>query len=199
MASETPQRLPRDLKRYLVPNEVPIEIVRLHWAILWKPVLATLAGLMVLGWFSLQLPPGAAPLLNLLVVAWLVIVLWLLWELMEWRVNWFVATDRRLLYTFGLITRNVAMMPLSKVTDMKYVRSPAGKVLGYGVFILESAGLDQALREIKWVPSPDKLYLEISSLIFAPPSRRFSDRYPPSTASGSALPVAERNEAWWRQ
>ena len=34
------------------------------------------------------------------------------------------------------------MMPLAKVTDMSFQRSPIGRILGYGEFILESAGQD---------------------------------------------------------
>ena len=37
-----------------------------------------------------------------------------------------VATDKRLILTYGLVTQKVAMMPLTKVTDMSYNRSPSG-------------------------------------------------------------------------
>lgn len=42
----------------------------------------------------------------------------LLWCLLDWSHNWFVATDKRLLLRYGLISHKVAMMPLLKVTDM---------------------------------------------------------------------------------
>jgi hypothetical protein len=58
------------------------------------------------------------------------------------------------------------MMPLLKVTDMSYVRSIPGQFLGYGKFVLESAGQDQALREVKWVPDPDQTYRDICAEIF---------------------------------
>ena len=48
------------------------------------------------------------------------------------------------------------MMPLIKVTDMSYNRSVPGRILGYGRFVMESAGQDQALREVNWVPDPDQ-------------------------------------------
>ena len=90
----------------------------------------------------------------------------LLWCLLDWSHNWFVATDKRLLLRYGLISHKVAMMPLLKVTDMSYVRSIPGQFLGYGKFVLESAGQDQALREIKWVPDPDQTYRDICAEIF---------------------------------
>jgi hypothetical protein len=55
-----------------------------------------------------------------------------------------------------------------KVTDMSYSRPPVGRVLGYGEIVLESAGQDQALRRITFLPNPDDLYLEICELLFGP-------------------------------
>jgi len=66
----------------------------------------------------------------------------------------------------GLVTRKVNMMPLSKVTDMSFQRSTMGRILGYGEFILESAGQDQALRIVDHLPYPEQLYLEVCGLIF---------------------------------
>jgi hypothetical protein len=58
------------------------------------------------------------------------------------------------------------MMPLVKVTDMSFQRSTLGRLLGYGEFILESAGQDQALRVVDHLPYPEQLYLEVCGLIF---------------------------------
>ena len=57
--------------------------------------------------------------------------------------------------TLGILTRKVAMIPLIKVTDMRYDRPPIGQILGYGSFVLESAGQDQAFRVVHFVPHPD--------------------------------------------
>ena len=93
------------------------------------------------------------------------------WKLVEWRHDWFVATDKRLLLFYGFITRKVAMMPLTKVTDMSYNRSVPGRILGYGRFVLESAGQDQALRVVTWVPEPDQRYRAICAEIFGVTAR----------------------------
>jgi membrane protein YdbS with pleckstrin-like domain len=92
----------------------------------------------------------------------------LVWRLLQWREEWFVVTDRRLLLRSGIITRRVAMMPLIKVTDMSYSRPPVGRLLGYGQIVIESAGNDQALRRIRHLPHPDALYLDICELLFGP-------------------------------
>jgi uncharacterized membrane protein YdbT with pleckstrin-like domain len=77
-----------------------------------------------------------------------------------------VVTSQRLLEVKGVVTRRVLMMPLKKVTDMSFERSTMGRLLGYGKFILESAGQDQALTSVDHVPYPEQLYLEICRLIF---------------------------------
>ncbi|PID54229.1 MAG: hypothetical protein CSB46_03730 [Micrococcales bacterium] len=58
------------------------------------------------------------------------------------------------------------MLPLGRITDMKYQRTFFGLILGYGRFVLESAGEDQALREIEHVPHPDDVYHIITEEIF---------------------------------
>jgi membrane protein YdbS with pleckstrin-like domain len=103
-----------------------------------------------------------------LLVAWILLAVRLAWLALEWREDWFVVTDRRLLVRSGLITRRVSMMPLIKVTDLSFARPPVGRLLGYGEFVIESAGQDQVLRRIRHVPNPDALYLEICDLLFGP-------------------------------
>ena len=49
---------------------------------------------------------------------WWAAGLWLLWRVLNWRRDWFVATDKRFLLFYGFIRRKVAMMPLLKVTDV---------------------------------------------------------------------------------
>jgi hypothetical protein len=83
--------------------------------------------------------------------------------------DWFVVTDKRFVRTWGVLTRQVGMMPLTRVTDMRYERPALGRVLGYGTFVLESAGQDQALHLIEFLPDPEELYQEVCKLLFNPP------------------------------
>ena len=68
----------------------------------------------------------------------------------------------------GVWSKSVAMLPLTKVTDMRFERSARGRVFGYGKFVVESAGQEQALREVDYLPYPEQLYLEVCGLIFTP-------------------------------
>ena len=87
-------------------------------------------------------------------------------RIIDWTRNYFVVTSQRLLLTQGFVVRKVNMMPLAKVTDMSFQRTAVGQILGYGEFIVESAGEDQALRNIRFLPYPEQLYLEVCGLIF---------------------------------
>ena len=158
----------RGLERYLLPTERRVIAVRRHWARLAGPALSALGGLVVLMWLDQVLPLGLPLARDLLLAAWVLLLARLTWRVLEWREDWFVVTDRRLLMRSGLVTRRVAMMPLIKVTDMSYSRPPAGRLLGYGEIVIESAGHDQALRRIRHLPDPDVLYLEICELLFGP-------------------------------
>lgn len=158
----------RLLDRYLLDEERPIVATRHHWAKLAEPVGTPLLGVILAGWIEANLTAETAVLGQVVWLLWLVLVARAIWRLLEWRNEWFVATDKRLLMTYGLLTHKVAMMPLRKVTDMNYGRSLLGRLLGYGQFVLESAGQDQAMREIQWVPSPDEKYRRICATIFGP-------------------------------
>lgn len=158
----------RILDRYVLTGERVVVATRHHWAMLLEPVATTVAGLVVVAWLLVQAGPSAGDGLLVLWLLWLVLVVRLGWKVLEWRNEWFVATDKRLLLLYGLITHKVAMMPLTKVTDLNYGRSLTGRVLGYGQFLLESAGQDQALRQIDWVARPEATYRRICDTLFGP-------------------------------
>ena len=164
-----PVILPRGtlrVQRHLLPSERVVVAVRRHWAKVAEPVATTLGALLAVGWLDTTLPRGVPLIRDVLWLGWLVLLGRLIWKFLAWRDAWFVATDKRLLLQHGLLTRKVAMMPLLKVTDLSYNRSPAGRLLGYGEFVLESAGQDQAMRSVTFLPSPDELYADICGELF---------------------------------
>lgn len=155
-----------NLDRYVLDGEHEILAQRRHWAVVAEPVGSAFAGLLVVLALDYSIPANLSLLTNILWWAWYAVVVRALWKWLHWRRDWLVATDKRLLLTYGLITEKVAMMPLAKVTDMSYNRSPMGRLLGYGTFVMESAGQDQALRRVAWVRHPDHTYRAICAEIF---------------------------------
>jgi len=156
----------RGLLRYLLDGEQIVIAAHQHWAKVAEPVASAVAGLILVVALDSFLPAGLGFVANVLWWAWFALVARAIWKVLERRHDWFVATDKRLILTYGLVTRKVAMMPLTKVTDMSYNRSPLGRLLGYGTFVMESAGQDQALRRVSWVADPDHTYRAMCAEIF---------------------------------
>lgn len=184
--------VPKELDRYLVPGEDIVFLLRRHWVLLIEPFLSTLAGLLVLAVLS-TLIGGTVE--TVLTFAWLLLLCRLILVTWEWWYELVVATDKRLMLIHGIVTRKVDIMPMSKVTDMRYDRSVTGRALGYGKFVMESAGQDQALSTINYIPDSDLHYQQISQLIFDPSAPRLTQK----TGGSSRVPVVEPEEAWWRR
>ena len=157
---------PADVDRYLLPHEQEVITVRKHPAVLLAPVAWAVIGLVVVAVLSDTLLRHDSALTWIVWAIWGLVFLRFLWAAINWAVDYFVVTSHRVIQTSGLLSRKVAMMPLVKVTDMTFERSALGRLLGYGTFILESAGQDQALSRVDHIPYPEQLYLEVCSLIF---------------------------------
>lgn len=157
-------KTPVAINKYLLPREEQVATVRQHPAVLISPSAQALAGLLLAGIVTATLVHGI--LATIIWLAWLVLLLRLIWKVVNWSVDYFVVTSERLLLTTGFLTRKVNMMPLTKVTDMSFRRTFPGRLLGYGEFIVESAGQDQALRNVEFIPYPEQLYLLICGMLF---------------------------------
>src|SRR5215468_9944439 len=163
---EREERERAEVERYLLPNEEHVATVRRHPAVLIVPTAQAVIGLLVAFGLTATLLRGRGVLIWIVWGIWGVVMLRLIWEIINWAVDYFVITSKRILLTSGVFTRSVAMMPLTKVTDMSFRRSFAGRLLGYGEFVVESAGQDQALRTIDHIPYPEQLYLVVCGRIF---------------------------------
>ena len=157
----------RGLDRYLLRGEYLVAEIHRHRIVLLKPFLAVVGAAALAIWIDLNVGgTGSSPVVRLVWAAALVVLAWALWRWAEWRNERFVVTDKRILLFRGFVTKRVPMMPLTKVTDMTYERSILGRLLGYGTFVLESAGQDQALSRIDHVPNSDANYRKIIAEIF---------------------------------
>jgi uncharacterized membrane protein YdbT with pleckstrin-like domain len=159
---------PADVDRYLLPHEQEVITVRKHPAVLLAPVAWAVIGLIIAAVLSDTVLRHDSGLTWIIWAIWGIVFLRFLWAAINWAVDYFVVTSHRFIQTSGILSRKVAMMPLAKVTDMTFERSALGRLLGYGTFILESAGQDQALSRVDHIPYPEQLYLEVCSLLFKP-------------------------------
>jgi membrane protein YdbS with pleckstrin-like domain len=155
--------------RYLFPTERYRGEWKRHWIHLAKPIGIGAAATLLLGYLAGFLTKqNIDGLVTVAVLIWLGVISWVAWEVFDWYFDRFILTNKRVMVVNGIITRKVAMMPLLRVTDMKYEQSALGRMLSYGTFVLESAGQDQALREVKHLPNPNELYLRVVEEMYEP-------------------------------
>jgi uncharacterized membrane protein YdbT with pleckstrin-like domain len=162
---------PREIDEYLLPTERRVIRVRQHWAVMIPHITQTGLFLIIMiaidrlldgrigGW-------GEVFVDNLTFYLALVAVLRFVVNSILWWIERIVITDKRVMLAQGIITHNVGMMPLGKVTDLTFSRSLGGRMLGYGTLVVESAGQIQALNKIDYMPRPEEIYEALSELVF---------------------------------
>jgi uncharacterized membrane protein YdbT with pleckstrin-like domain len=156
---------PREVDEYLLPTERRVIRVRKHWAVMLNHVSSTSLFLLALV-IGERLLPDSILIDNIVWYLALVAVLRFTVLTILWWIERIVITDKRVMLAEGIITHNVGMMPLSKVTDLTFRRTLAGRMFGYGTIVVESAGQIQALNEIDYLPRPEEIYEALSELVF---------------------------------
>jgi uncharacterized membrane protein YdbT with pleckstrin-like domain len=153
--------------RYIAAGERAILEVRLHGVVLGKTIFQTVAviiGAALIG--SLVSLDEDSDLVDTVVgLIAIFFVFRLAWRVLLWWYDRIVVTDQRIFEVSGVLTRNVATIPLEKVTDMTYRRTIGGRILGYGALIFETAGQVQAMDRIEYLPHPDDFYRTVTSLV----------------------------------
>lgn len=164
-----PERLPprarKDVEKYLLPGEQAVVVTRRHWAVLIEPTVTFLPVFLIGSWLLL-LDPGnrLTSSAGFLVILGSLIYFGL--RLGEWWMRHFIVSRRRVLLTSGVIVRTVTLLPLRRITDLTWQETLLGQVLGYGTFRFESAGQDQALRHLTFMPAAQRRYRQVSELLF---------------------------------
>lgn len=155
--------------RYLADGERLVISIRRHPIVLAGPTALALAAIVAASALGFLAGPRETndiidTALGLVALAAVVRLAWKLWL---WSADRVVVTDRRFIQITGILTRNVATIPLARVTDMTYRRSIGGRLFGYGDLILETAGQDQAFGRLDHIPHPDDFYRTVTALATA--------------------------------
>jgi hypothetical protein len=152
-----------DIGKHLLRDEgeVVVDVVVKHWAAYTRPVLEAVLALVLLVFFPfVELNLAWAPFL--LALALLVHAGWLAVAV---RVDLFVITNMRVFRLHGVLARNLATMPLSRILDITVAKPLIGRLVGYGNFTFESAAQEQGLREIRYVGRADERDLAIQRVV----------------------------------
>lgn len=165
MAGVSP-RAEKAMRQYLLDRERIVVAVHQHWMRMLGIVSATAVGFVLVVAITVITPQSAGKIVFYSWGLWLILLCYCLLQLALWRYDWFVVTDRRLVLTYGIVSRKIAMMPMAKVTDMSFNQSFVARILRYGTYVMESAGQEQALRQIDYIPNAAAYYRLICGQIF---------------------------------
>lgn len=150
-----PSEVSDRVKRILSPTEVVHLESKEHPINLWKEVLAIVLAQGALVLFASQGAWGFGW------IVWLAAMSWATWHLADWKyATRICVTNRRLIVTTGLLNRRYGEMSLSKMTDRSARFSIYSGALArlrlidceYGTVRVESAGQDQAIGRIVYIP-----------------------------------------------
>ncbi len=152
-----------DIRRHLLreEGEVVVDEVRKHPVAYVRPALETLLAAVLLvafpfvdldlAWFPLLLSGGIAAHAG--------------WLALHAKMDVFVITNMRVFRVHGVLSRQLATMPLSRILDITVAKPLIGRILGYGHFVFESAAQEQGLRDIRFVGRPDVRDLAIQRVV----------------------------------
>ena len=157
--------VPGSVGRYLLPREKHVISVREHPVVLLGRTIAVLLGLAVAGLLT-NYANGNNTAILIVWLLWVVLLGWLVVKIVDWWVHYFVLTSKRVILATGVLLHRVNSLPLDKITDIEFKQSQAGRLLGYGVFEVFSAGQDPRMKTFKFLPYPGQLYLEVCGFIF---------------------------------
>ena len=158
-------RARKDIAKYLLPGEGHVHITRRHWAVLLEPTVKFLPVFLIGGWLLTLDPSNHLTSIIGMVVCIGALIYYCL-RVAEWWMRHFIVSKRRVLLTSGVLVRTVTLLPLRRITDLTWQETPLGQLLGYGTFRFESAGQDQALRHLTYIPDAQRLYKDVSGLLF---------------------------------
>ena len=158
------ETVPWQVDRILLPHERRVITVRFHPAAVVVPLVAASGGLIAAAVLSLQgLSPRA---LEIAWSIWVVVFLYVMLRTLGWFTSYFVVTSHRIILVRGFFRSDVAMLPLSAATRLRFRRSVAGRLLGYGQFIIQDAGGGRGQLRVNLLPYPEQLYIEVLALVF---------------------------------
>ncbi|WP_374455008.1 PH domain-containing protein [Nocardioides sp.] len=152
-----------DIRRHLLreEGEVIVDEVRHHWIVYVLPGLEAAVGVGLVLWCAVVRADLAwVPFslgLAVLSHAW--------WRAMREHLDRFVVTNMRVFRVHGVLSQQLATMPLSRILDITVRKPLHGRLLGFGHFCFESAAQEQGLRDIRYVGHVDQRDLAIQRVV----------------------------------
>jgi uncharacterized membrane protein YdbT with pleckstrin-like domain len=147
----------------LMPGEKMVLASNPHWFYFWKQVAAAigLLLLLVLLW-SIETDWVDTVLGWVTLIAFIVLLIDVIVEFVQWQTTRFAVTDQRVAYQSGILRRRGVSIPLNRINNVNFEQSFIARILNNGVVTIESAGQtgDSVFENI---PNPE----HVRAVIFA--------------------------------
>ena len=152
-----------NIRKHLLRDEgeVIVDEVKHHGIVYILPVLETVVAVALLVWL---------PFVDV-DLAWFPLLLAFAilshagWKTLGHHRDRFVITNMRVFRVHGVLSQQLATMPLSRILDITVVKPLHGRLIGFGHFVFESAAQEQGLRDIRYVGRPDERDLSIQRVV----------------------------------
>jgi len=140
---------------------VIVDEVRHHWIVYVLPALEAAVGVTLVLWTAVV----RADLAWLPFSVGLCVLAHAAWRAMREHMDRFVITNMRVFRVHGVLSHQLATMPLTRILDITVSKPLHGRLLGFGHFCFESAAQEQGLRDIHFVGRPDERDLAIQRVV----------------------------------
>jgi membrane protein implicated in regulation of membrane protease activity len=152
-----------NIRKHLLRDEgeVIVDEVKHHGVVYLLPVLECAAAVALLAW----LPFVDVDLAWFPFLVAVALVAHAGWKTLGHHRDRFVITNMRVFRVHGVLSQQLATMPLSRILDITVVKPLHGRLIGFGHFVFESAAQEQGLRDIRYVGRPDERDLSIQRVV----------------------------------
>ena len=132
-----------------------------------------------------------AALLGLMVIGVVTTIL-VVRRLQAWYTR-YALTDFRLIRSWGVLKRQLAWIPWSKVTDVLLVQTLAGRILGYATVRIESANEASGFKQVTDLRDPHRFHRVVTEMVQAKQGKTVPPWMKPDTPSGAGGGVPPRS------
>jgi uncharacterized membrane protein YdbT with pleckstrin-like domain len=148
--------------------------MRPHWRSLVMPAIILIATVALAGFLIGYLDPDGFQgglRTAVWVIALLIIVVFTVRPFLIWLTTQYVFTSRRVIVRTGLLSRAGRDMPLSRVNNVTFDKTPIERVLNCGTLTIQSAA-EQGTLVIRSVPNVESIQRDIYRLFEEDDARR---------------------------
>jgi Bacterial PH domain len=124
-----------------------------------------------------------AALLGLMVISVIASIL-VVRRLQAWYTR-YALTDFRLIRSWGVVKRQLAWIPWSKVTDVLLVQTLAGRILGYATVRIESANEASGFKAVTDLRDPHRFHRVVTEMVQAKQGKTVPPWMKPDNPTGA--------------